>query len=434
MPQCVAPYLIDLDPIIWLLTPSGFVMAAPTLDIAFVRSQFPAFSEPSLQGQAFFENAGGSFACLPVIERLSEYYRRLKVQPYYAYAASAEAGEWMDSAYRRMAEYLGVGPDEIHFGPSTSQNTYVLAQALRKQLRPGDEIIVTNQDHEANIGVWRRLAVDGVQLREWRVNADSGTLSVADLDALLTPRTRLLAFTHCSNIVAHINPVADITARAREVGAISIVDGVSFAPHGFPDVAALGADIYLFSLYKTFGPHQGLMVIRPELLEGLGNEAHEFNGGHARKRLVPAGPDHAQIAASAGIADYFDALDAHHGGGDVAHRPQRVRRLFHAAEQLLVSRLLDYLLAHPGIRLLGPAQVEQRAGTLAFVPLRRIPSEVATRLAAMGIMAASGNFYAVRLLEAMGIDPAVGVLRLSLAHYTTDKEVNQLITALDAAL
>lgn len=428
------PCLVDLDPIICLFTPSGFVMAAPTLDIAFVRSQFPAFSEPSLQGQAFFENAGGSFACLPVIERLSAYYRRLKVQPYYAYSASTEAGEWMDSAYRRMAEYLGVGPDEVHFGPSTSQNTYVLAQAMRKQLRPGDEIIVTNQDHEANSGVWRRLATDGVLLREWCVNPDSGTLALADLDVLLTSRTRLLAFTHCSNIIAHINPVAEITARARAVGAISVVDGVSYAPHGFPDVPTLGADIYLFSLYKTFGPHQGLMVMRPELVDRLGNEGHEFNGSHLRKRLVPAGPDHAQIAASAGIADYFDALDAHHGGGDVAHRPQRLRELLHVAEQPLLKRVLDELGAHPRLRLLGPVDVAQRTGTVAIVPSRRSPAGVAARLASAGVMAASGNFYAVRLLEALGIESASGVLRLSLAHYTTADEVEQLLTALDDAL
>ena len=273
------------------------------LDTAFVRSQFPAFAEPGLRDRAFFENAGGSYACQAVIDRLGEYYRRLKVQPYYPYAVSSEAGLWMDRSYERLAEYLGVGAESMHFGPSTSQNTYVLAQAIRKLLRPGDEIVVTNQDHEANSGVWRRLATDGVMLREWRVNPDSGALALSDLDGLLTPRTRLLAFPHCSNIVAQINPVAAITARARAVGAISVVDGVSYAPPGFPDVGDLGADIYLFSLYKTFGPHQGLMVVRPELLESLGNEGHYFNGAYMRKRLVPAGPDHAQVAAAGGIAD-----------------------------------------------------------------------------------------------------------------------------------
>ena len=409
-------------------------MVTPVLDTAFARSCFPAFAEPTLRDQAFFENAGGSYACQSVIERLTEYYRRLTLQPYYAYPASTEAGQWMDSTYARLAAYLGVGADAIHFGPSTSQNTYVLAHALREQLRSGDEIIVTNQDHEANSGVWRRLASAGVVLREWRVDAESGALDLSALDRLLTSRTRVVAFPHCSNIVAHINPVAAITARVRAVGAISVVDGVSHAPHGFPDVNALGADIYLFSLYKTFGPHQGLMVVRPELLETLDNEAHYFNGAYPRKRLVPAGPDHAQIAAASGIADYFDQLDAHHGGGDVAQRPQRVRDLLHAAEQPLLARLLGHLKANPRLRLLGPADAAQRAATVALVPLLRSPAQVAARLAADGIMAAAGNFYAVRLLEALGVDPTTGVLRLSFVHYTTAAEIERLIAVLDRAL
>ncbi|HKY92789.1 MAG TPA: aminotransferase class V-fold PLP-dependent enzyme, partial [Nevskiaceae bacterium] len=317
------------------------------LDLDFVRAQFPAFAEPTLRERAFFENAGGSYACRQVIDRLGEYYRRLKLQPYYPYEASSEAGRWMDAAHERLAGYLGVRGDAVHFGPSTSQNTYVLAQAMRRRLRPGDEVVVTNQDHEANNGVWRRLADDGMVIREWRVDGDSGALDLAALDRLLGPRTRLVAFSHCSNIVAQVNPVAAIAARAREAGALSIVDGVSFAPHGLPDVAALGADVYLFSLYKTFGPHQGLMVVRPELLESLGNEAHYFNSAYPRKRLVPAGPDHAQVAAAAGVADYFDALDAHHGGGDAHARAQRVRALLHAAEQPLLARLLGFLARDP---------------------------------------------------------------------------------------
>jgi cysteine desulfurase family protein (TIGR01976 family) len=404
------------------------------VDLEYVRAQFPAFAEPSLQGQAFFENAGGSYVCHQVIDLLVEYYRRLKVQPYYAYAASHEAGEWMDAAYVRLAEYLNVLPEEVHFGPSTSQNTYVLAQAFGKLLKPGDEIIVTNQDHEANSGVWRRLATLGVTVKEWRVDACSGALNPDDLDTLLTARTRLLTFPHCSNIVAQINPVAQITAKAHAAGAVTVVDGVSFAGHGLPDVSALGADVYLFSLYKTFGPHQGLMTIRKPLLEQLGNEAHYFNAAYPRKRLLPAGPDHAQIAAARGIAEYFDALYAHHGGGELGARPQRVRELLHQAEQPLLQQLLDYLGAHQGLRLLGPDDANRRAATVAFVPRGRSPADLAAALAAQGIMAASGHFYAVRLLEALGVDPAQGVLRLSFVHYTSPDEIIRLIRALDTLL
>jgi len=407
-------------------------------DLGFVRRQFPAFAEPSLARQGFFENAGGSYPCAPVCNRLAEYYRRLKVQPYYAFPASAEAGEWMDAARARLAEYLGVSAVEVHFGPSTSQNTYVLAQALRPLLQPGDEIIVTNQDHEANSGSWRRLAAHGIVVREWRVDAETGTLDEAQLERLFSARTRLLAFPHASNVVAHINPVARIAARARSAGIITVVDGVAWAPHGLPDIAQLGVDIYLFSLYKTYGPHQGLMVVRAALLDRLANQGHYFNEADGAKRLVPAGPDHAQVAAARGIAEYFDALDAHHAGAaaPTAHgaRGARVREMLRAAELPLLTSLLGYLAARRDLRLLGPVAAEQRAATVAFVPRTIDPAELVKALAARGFMAGNGNFYAVRLLEAMNVDPLRGAARLSLLHYNSAEEVSGLVAALEEIL
>ncbi|HEX5784237.1 MAG TPA: aminotransferase class V-fold PLP-dependent enzyme, partial [Burkholderiaceae bacterium] len=145
-----------------------------TLDTEFVRQQFPAFQEPSLAGQAFFDNAGGSYACQQVINRLTRYYRETKLQPYGVHPASQAAGQAMDSAHERLAAYLGVRPEEVHLGPSTSQNTYVLAQAFAQRLQPGDEIIVTNQDHEANSGVWRRLARQGIVVKEWTMDPTTG--------------------------------------------------------------------------------------------------------------------------------------------------------------------------------------------------------------------------------------------------------------------
>jgi len=408
---------------------------APSLDLDFVRRQFPAFAEPTLEHQAFFENAGGSYACWPVVRRLNEYYRRLKVQPYYPYPASTEAGEWMDAARMRLAEYLGVSAAEVHFGPSTSQNTYVLARAFRSLLKPGDEIIVTNQDHEANSGAWRRLADGGITVKEWRVDRDSGMLDVGELEQLLSERVRLLAFPHASNIVAAINPVAQIATRARAAGIVTVVDGVAWAPHGLPDVRALNADIYLFSLYKTYGPHQGLMVVRRELAERLENQGHYFNARELAKRLVPAGPDHAQVAAARGIAEYFDALDAHHHrGADAQGRPQRVRQLLRGAELPLLEPLLAYLRTRKRVRLLGPSVARERAATVAFVPETVEPSAVVRRLGERGCMIGSGDFYAVRLLEAMGVDMARGALRTSFLHYTSAAEIATLIDALDEAL
>ena len=402
-----------------------------TLDIDFVRAQFPAFTEESLKGQAFFENAGGSYTCGPVIDRLERYYRQRKVQPYAPYEASRLAGEEMDEARTRLAAMLGVETQELSFGPSTTQNTYVLAQAFREWLNEGDAIVVTDQDHEANSGPWRRLADAGIEVREWRIDRETGLLRLDDLETLLDDKVRLVCFPHCSNIVGSVNPVAEITAAAHASGAFVCVDGVSYAPHGFPNVGEMRPDIYLFSAYKTFGPHQGVMVIREELGRLLPNQAHWFNADTLYKRFTPAGPDHAQVAASAGMADYYDALAGHHGlGGDAAARTSGVHDLFRAHETELLQPVLDFLSDRNSVRLIGPREAAAKAPTVA-VELPGPGAEAAAKLAEHGIMAGGGDFYGSRPLQAMGVDLKKGVLRLSFVHYTTKAEIDQLLTALD---
>jgi selenocysteine lyase/cysteine desulfurase len=404
------------------------------LDIDFVRAQFPAFAEPSLQGQAFFENAGGSYTCAPVINRLMRYYHQRKVQPYAPYEASRLAGSEMDEARARLAAMMGVDTDELSFGPSTTQNTYVLAQAFRQHLQPGDAIVVTNQDHEANSGPWRRLADAGIEIREWQIDAETGHLDPAALDDLLDERVRLVCFPHCSNVVGEVNDVAAICAKARAAGAWTCVDGVSYAPHGFVDVAALGADIYLFSAYKTYGPHQGIMVIRRALGMALPNQGHYFNADSLYKRFTPAEPDHAQIAACAGMADYIEALSAHHGGPATGAGAARFAHdLMRRAEVALLTPLLDYLSSKNSVRLVGSAVAETRAPTVAMA-LKAPGEDVAARLAPLGIMAGGGDFYALRALRGVGVDPGHGVLRVSFTHYTHRDEVEKLMQALDQVL
>lgn len=412
----------------------GKAIAMTTLDLDFVRGQFPAFGESSLQGQAFFENAGGSYTCAPVIARLERYYRQRKVQPYAPYEASRLAGEEMDEARLRLAALLGVQTEEVSFGPSTTQNTYVLAQAFRQWITPGEAIVVTDQDHEANSGPWRRLAEAGIEVREWKLDPTTGLLNPEDLADLLDESVRLVCFPHCSNVVGAINPVVEITAMAHAAGAFVCVDGVSYAPHGLPNVGMLGPDIYLFSAYKTYGPHQGIMVIRKELGMQLPNQGHYFNGDTLYKRFTPAGPDHAQVAASAGMVDYFDSLASHHGiTGDAVTLGAGVHDLMRAHEIKLLQPLLDFLSERNDLRLIGPARAEDRAPTVAL-DLGRAALPVAEALAGKGIMAGGGDFYAVRALEAMGIDPAQGVLRLSFVHYTSEAEVSKLINALKDVL
>lgn len=407
-----------------------------TLDIDFIRSQFPAFREPSLEGWAFFENAGGSYMCQQVLDRLMTYYTQTKVQPYYSYPASAEAGKHMDDSYRRLSAYLNIEQDELIFGPSTSQNVYVLAQALRPMWLVGDEIIVACQNHEANSGAWRRLEGQGIFVRDWHVDEKTGRLSIDDLDKLITTRTRLVAFPHASNVVAHVNPVQEIAIKAHSVGAILAVDGVSYAPHGLPDIQQMGVDIYLFSLYKTWGPHLGAMFVKKELMKQITNQSHFYYKDEPHYCLTPAGPDHAQIASAAGVADYLDAVYAHHfvDEPDSAAKGRKLQQLFSDYETTLLTPLLDFLKAREDVLIIGPDDPSIRAPTVAIVPLNKPVPAVMEKLEEQKLMVASGDFDVVRLLNEMKIDLDPGVIRMSLLHYTTRNEIDRLISGLTIAL
>lgn len=404
------------------------------LDLELVRSYFPAFDNG--KQPRFFENAGGSFACRQTIDALSGFYTENKVQPYSLYPESATAGQLMDHAHERWSQALGVNNSEILFGPSTSMNTYVLAHAFAGILGAGDEVIVTNQDHEANTGATRRMAeASGATVREWQVNPQTGMLSMTDLEALLSERTKLVTFPHCSNIVGAENDVRAICALVKAAGAHSIVDGVSYAPHGFSDVGDLGADVYLFSMYKTFSVHQGLMVLRDELAEELPNQSHYFNASSSRKRMVPAGPDHAQVAAAAAVLDYVEATTPGHDS--LRETCEAAKVAWQAHEASLVQPLVRYLDSRSDVRIIGPTEAApglHRCPTVAFVSERNSSASISATLTASGIMASSGNFYAARLMDAIGVDPADGVVRVSWVHYTSSDDIEALVEALDHAL
>jgi selenocysteine lyase/cysteine desulfurase len=318
----------------------------------------------------------------------------------------------MDHARQRLAAWLNVGDDELHLGPSTSQNTYVLANAFRRHLRPGDEVVVTQQDHEANVGAWVRLRDDGIVVRTWEVDAQ-GALRTEALAALLGPRTRLVAFTHCSNVVGSVHPVREWCDLVHRAGAIAVVDGVSYAPHGLPDVAALGAD------------------------ESLPSQAHFFKADALQGRFTPAGPDHAQVAAVNGVIDYLESVARHHAGAgepSVTTQAQRVHGLFQQAEARLLQPLLDFLSERPRVRVIGSTQAANRAPTVAFTVQGMKCVEVATALARLDIGVGHGNFYAYRLVQALGLDPDDGVVRASFVHYTSQGEMDRLIAGLRSVI
>lgn len=409
------------------------------LDIEFVRTQFPQIEdEPNF---VFCSNAGGSYVARPVIEQLEHYNRHLRVQPYNTFQSSKEAGLAMDRASAGWSQALNIGEDELTIAPSTSINSYVMAQAIGADWGPGDEVVVTQQDHESNHGVWRRMAeARGATVREWGVDPVSGLLDPDDLYALLGERTRWVFFPHCSNIIGTVNPVAGIVAGIRQRSAARVcVDAVAYAPHHICDLKALDVDMYLFSLYKVFGPHQGLLYVRSDLHESLTPQCHFFNVGDARKHFNPAGPQHAQVAASAGVIDYFDALYRHHDGADgvsATDKMQYLHTLIGEHEADLAQPLLDYLQGSSKIRLLGKTHVrdQDRAATIAFAPLRQSSQDVVTAMQGLGIGTESGHFYAYRALSNLGIEPGEGVVRISLVHYNTLDDVDRILIALDTVL
>ena len=405
------------------------------LDINYVRSLFPAFSENELRGNAFFENAGGSYTSCFVIDRLTRFYKSRKVQPYGFYNASELGGAEMDEARNRLAELMNIDPSCLSFGPSTSQNTYVIAQAFSQFYQENDAIIVTDQDHEANSGVWRRLESFGFEIREWKLNPDTGLLDIENLEKILDSNVRLVSFPHCSNIIGSPNNAKEICKIIKEVGAFACVDGVSYAPHGLPNIKDIGADIYLFSSYKTYGPHLGIMYLSKEISDYLPNQGHYFNSGNPTLKFTPAGPDHAQIAAAAGMADYIDALYAHHYNEETepSNRADLVHDLKRNYEKELLKPLLDFLSNRNDLRLLGPRDQNLKVPTIAL-DVGGKARKYAKALGEEGIMVGAGDFYAVRTLKSLGVDPNNGVLRLSFVHYTNKEEVNKLLSSLENIL
>jgi selenocysteine lyase/cysteine desulfurase len=411
------------------------------LDIDFVRAQFTQLGDDSESAFVFASNAGGSYVCNPVNEILEHYNRHTRVQPYSRYPSSTAAGVAMDRARRVWSEALNIAPDELTFGPSTSMNTYVMAQAIGDAWQPGDEIIVTNQDHEANSGVWRRKALEkGVIVRQWEVDPQTGLLDLNHLYPLLGEHTRWVFFSHCSNVVGTANPVSDIVEAVKSGSPARVfVDAVAYAPHHLCDLKALGVDGYAFSLYKVYGPHQGILYVNAEIRGDLTSQAHYFNAGMPQKDFNPAGPQHAQVAACAGVIDYFDALHEHHFGAGEANANQRLQALHElilAHENSLAAPLLEFLEAHAEVRLVGKPHTDDndRAPTIAFRPLAHSAADVTHKLQDAGIGTEHGSFYAHRLVRDLGIDPDDGVIRLSLVHYTHPDEVERILQALHAAL
>jgi cysteine desulfurase family protein (TIGR01976 family) len=408
------------------------------LDVDFARSQFPALTE-HWPDWALFDNAGGSVAPRQVSARVADYMSRYMVQLGAGYALSQQATGIVQDAHACAGRLVGAGAGEIAIASSTTMCTRLLASALRPLWRAGDKVIITQLDHEANIGPWTRLAESGIEVLTWKLRPETASLELDDLAPLLDERVKLVCMTHCANVVGRIHDVGAVAAAVHQVGAQLCVDGVAYAPHRLVDVAALGVDYYLLSLYKVYGPHLGLLWGKAELLEAARSQNHHFLADAMPYKLEPGGASHELCAGVPGIGEYLLAIDEHHHGrAAVEDRAAfaRVFELFAAHEQQLAERLLAFLRGHPKVRIIGPAtsDADVRVPTIAFTVEGRRASEIPALLDARKLAIRWGHFYAVQAIEALGLTQGEGVVRVSMAHYNTLAEVDRLVQALDEVL
>lgn len=407
--------------------------SATRLPVGWVRDQFPALSTSGV----LLDNAGGSAPLGRVVDRVAGYLRRWPVQLGATYRESAMASELLDEARRRIAGMMGAGdapdPDELVVGASTSSLISRLARSLAAQFSPGDEIVVTDADHEANISPWRRLEKRGLVVRTWQLNRDTLRLEVDDLVPLLSDRTRIVCFTHASNILGEVMPVAEITRLVQGVGARVCVDGVAYAPHRSLDVRGWGVDFYAFSLYKVYGPHCAVLFCRESALESLANLNHQFMDDYSGPgKLEPGAFPYELLYGAAGVPDYLEELGARvkpHGG---------VQAAFDAIadhERRLTRRLLDFLESSSAVRIMGPQEdVPGNLPTISFTVDNMKSSAVPPLCDRHGIGIRWGHFYAPQLIDRLGLTGRDGVVRVSMVHYNTEAEIDRLIAALEPAL
>ena len=404
------------------------------LDLDFVRRQFPA-----LAGEwVYLDNAGGSQTLQRVVDRIGDFLLTTNVQTGATYAPSVAAAERVSQSRRAFARLINARrPEEVVMGPNSSVMLRFLAEAMASQFRPGDEIVVTNTDHESNIGPWLGLAGRGVEVKIWRCDLETFELDLAALERLMSPRTRLVAVTHASNLLGAINPIRRIADLAHAQGAQLCVDAVAYAPHRAIDVQALDADYYAFSLYKVYGPHHAVLYGKHELLLELDNIYHFFFDRTKVPHKLELGNINYELAWGAtGIVDYFEELGTRAGAREGRDAIERAFELIAAHEAAIGGRLLDYLRTRNDVRIIGDASAaaEARVPTISFVQEGRASNEIVELIDARKIGVRFGDFYARRLVDDLGLAPQNGVVRVSMVHYNTAAEIDRLIDALDRVL
>jgi cysteine desulfurase family protein (TIGR01976 family) len=417
-------------------TPALHEAISKTFDVAWVREQFPSL-QLKVNGRqaAFLDGPAGTQVPRQVMDAVQKYFLEANANTYGAFLTSRRTNDTISGARAAMADLFNSSPEEVVFGQNMTTITLGLARAIGRELKPGDEILLTVLDHDANYSPWKALEEKGVVIRTVDIRESDCTLDLDDLKDKLSAKTKLVAVGYASNAVGTINPVAEITRLAHAAGAMSFIDAVHYAPHGAIDVKALDCDFLVCSPYKFFGPHMGTLYGKKKHLE-------RFKPYKVRP-ATDAAPEcwetgtqvQELIAGIQGAVEYVAELGRR---CDPSAKDRRAALLAAyrstvAYERTLVTRLIEGLLAIPGLKFFGitdPRRFEERCSTVSFRLAKGTPTDAATFLGDRGIFTWDGNFYALNLTERLGVEKLGGVLRVGLVHYNTVDEVDRLLAGL----
>ncbi|MGA9392038.1 MAG: cysteine desulfurase-like protein [Candidatus Sulfotelmatobacter sp.] len=433
--------------------PITFETLAPALDLTRLRAQFPSLSQ-TVNGHpaVFLDGPGGTQAPQRVIEAISNYLRRDNANTCGAYATSRHTDAMLAEARAAMADFLNCAADEIVFGPNMTTLTYMMSRAIGRDLGPGDEILVTRLDHDANVSPWLALEEKGVTIRWAEIHKEDCTLDVEDLAAKLNKKTKLVAVGYASNAVGTINPVKEIVRLAHAAGALAYVDAVHYSPHGLIDVKALDCDFLVCSTYKFFGPHMGVLFGKREHLQRLRPYKVRPLTDAVPNRWEWGTLNHECIAGITACVDYIADVGTHVGTAALgcpssearpsSTSPRRAAIMaafeaIHRHEHALMKRLIAGISEIPQLKIYGitdPSCFDWRCPTLAVRVINQnenqTPLALATQLGEQGFFTWDGNYYALNLTEHLGVERSGGFLRIGLVHYNTAEEVDRLLASL----
>ena len=418
-------------PVVEPVSPSSLA-----LDINWVRAQFPALSQTVNGNPAvFLDGPGGTQVPQRVIDAISDYLARNNANTHGAYQTSHNTDQILVEARAAMADFLNCDADEIVFGANMTSLTFAMSRALGRDLVPGDEIVLTLLDHDANFSPWKALEEKGAIIRTVKFNESDCTLDMQDLAAKIRDRTKLVAVGYASNAVGTINNVAEVVRLARPAGAISYIDAVHYAPHGPIDVRALDCDFLVCSTYKFFGPHMGVLYGKREHLKKIRPYKVRANTDEIPNCWEWGTLNHECIAGIKATVDYWEALGRRANPAATTRRSAilSAHEAIHHHERNLLERMIAGLLGIPGLKLYGitdPRQFDHRCATVVVRIAGHTPLELATKLGARGFFTWDGNYYAINVTEQLDVERLGGFLRIGLVHYNRMEEVERLLAAL----